>query len=62
MEISRLNEICTDLEEKERDYRKLKEVSKKDAKEMNHVYVQTSRPSTPTDSQKHVVFEEVVPG
>ena len=66
-EITRLEDICVDLESKENDYilkLQLKEDELKNMKEVptNHVYVQTSRPHTPMLIQMDAASEEILPG
>ena len=66
-EITRLEDICVDLESKENDYKVkllLKEDELKSMRNIptNHVYVQTSRPHTPVEGQKERVIEDVFPG
>ena len=66
-EITRLEDICVDLESRENENKiklqrqedELKSVSKRPS---NHVYVQTSRPHTPVQEQQGHAMEEVIPG
>ena len=65
-EITRLEDICVDLESKENGYMLKLQLKEDELKNMrvvptNHVYVQTSRPHTPMHSQG-ASSEEIVPG
>eukprot|EP00795_Rhopilema_esculentum_P015196 gene15196-6393_t len=63
-EISRLEDICVDLESKESDYKMMLEAKKgisESRKSTNHVYVQTSRPQTPVKSDDRLVTEDFAP-
>ena len=64
-EISRLEDICVDLESKESEFKMTLEAQKGingSRKSTNHVYVQTSRPQTPVRSDDRLVTEDFAPG